>query len=183
MGRTSCTEPQCLYSTAIPLFPAWAVRPLQSLSVCTRVHFFNTLPKFNGSDISYSSAEDVRTVVYARLKHVHMDYHAQMSCGVEHGTHDSPAHSQLHMCPMFAYDTVYLISSVCKERIFPCDNHTCSVQHLSKQRCRTPQCSQVQADLAGFLIGIQLKACCCAQHLDGGGGVAPLIRNFGTKWR
>ena len=35
MGRTACAEPQCLYSTAIPLFPLWAVRPVQSLSACT----------------------------------------------------------------------------------------------------------------------------------------------------
>ena len=35
MGRTACTEPQCLYSTAIPLLPLSAVRPVQSLSVCT----------------------------------------------------------------------------------------------------------------------------------------------------
>jgi hypothetical protein len=35
MDRTACTEPQCLYSTAIPLLPLWAVRPLQSLSACT----------------------------------------------------------------------------------------------------------------------------------------------------
>jgi len=35
MGCTACTEPQCLYSTAIPLLPLWAVRPVQSLSVCT----------------------------------------------------------------------------------------------------------------------------------------------------
>ena len=35
MGRTVCTEPQCLYSTAIPLLPLWAVRPVQSLSACT----------------------------------------------------------------------------------------------------------------------------------------------------
>jgi len=34
-GRTACTEPQCLYSTAIPLLPPRAVRPVQSLSVCT----------------------------------------------------------------------------------------------------------------------------------------------------
>ena len=74
MGRTACTEPQCLYkgalyltielylyspygpyglyrasvpalgctlpySRAIPLLPLWAVRPAQSLSTCTRVHF------------------------------------------------------------------------------------------------------------------------------------------------
>jgi hypothetical protein len=35
MGRTACTEPQCLYSRAIPLLPLLAVRPVQSLSACT----------------------------------------------------------------------------------------------------------------------------------------------------
>jgi len=39
VGRTACTEPQCLYSIAIPLLPLWAARPEQSLSACTRVHF------------------------------------------------------------------------------------------------------------------------------------------------
>jgi hypothetical protein len=91
MGRTACTEPQCLYkgalylyltvelyvyspygpyglyrasvpvqgctlplpysraipllplSRAIPLLPLWAVRPVQNLSACTRVHFTFTL--------------------------------------------------------------------------------------------------------------------------------------------
>jgi len=35
MCRTACTEPQCLYSRAKPLLPLCAVRPVQSLSVCT----------------------------------------------------------------------------------------------------------------------------------------------------
>ena len=35
MGRTACTEPQCLYSTAISLLPLWAVQTVQSLSACT----------------------------------------------------------------------------------------------------------------------------------------------------
>ena len=35
MGRTACTEHQCLYSRAIPLLSLWAVRPVQSLSACT----------------------------------------------------------------------------------------------------------------------------------------------------
>jgi len=35
MDRTAFTEPQCLYSRAIPLLPLWFVRPLQSLSACT----------------------------------------------------------------------------------------------------------------------------------------------------
>ena len=34
-GPTVCTEPQCLYSIAIPLLPLWAVRSVQSLSACT----------------------------------------------------------------------------------------------------------------------------------------------------
>jgi hypothetical protein len=35
MGRTACTVPLYLYSRAIHLLPLWAVRPVQSLSVCT----------------------------------------------------------------------------------------------------------------------------------------------------
>jgi hypothetical protein len=35
MDRTACTEPQCLYSRAIPLLPLCAVRPVQNLSACT----------------------------------------------------------------------------------------------------------------------------------------------------
>ena len=35
MGRTACTEHQCLYSRAKPLLPLWAVLPVQSLSACT----------------------------------------------------------------------------------------------------------------------------------------------------
>jgi hypothetical protein len=88
MGRTACTESQCLYkgalylyltvelylyspygpyglyrasvpvrgctlplpySRAIPLLPLWAVRPVQNLSACTRVHFtltFSTNKQF-----------------------------------------------------------------------------------------------------------------------------------------
>ena len=39
MGRTACTQPQCQYSTAIPLLPLWAVRPVQSLIARRRVNF------------------------------------------------------------------------------------------------------------------------------------------------
>jgi hypothetical protein len=35
MGRTACTEPQCIYSIAIPLLPLCTVRPLQTPSACT----------------------------------------------------------------------------------------------------------------------------------------------------
>ena len=33
--------------TAIPLLPVWAVRPVQSLSACTRVHFILPLPSID----------------------------------------------------------------------------------------------------------------------------------------
>ena len=51
MDRTACTEPQCLYSAAIPLLPLWTVQPVQSLSACTRLHFTFSLP----SRIQYSN--------------------------------------------------------------------------------------------------------------------------------
>jgi hypothetical protein len=35
MGHTACTNPQRLYSRAIPLLPLRAIRPVQSLSACT----------------------------------------------------------------------------------------------------------------------------------------------------
>jgi len=35
MDRTACSEPQCLYSIAIPLLPLCIVQPVQSLSACT----------------------------------------------------------------------------------------------------------------------------------------------------
>jgi len=34
MGSTACTEPQCLYSTAITKIPLWAVEPLKEISSC-----------------------------------------------------------------------------------------------------------------------------------------------------
>jgi hypothetical protein len=39
-----CTLP-LPYSRAIPLLPLWTVRPVQSLSACTRVHFNFTFPE------------------------------------------------------------------------------------------------------------------------------------------
>jgi hypothetical protein len=42
MGRTACTDPQCLYSRAIPLLPLWAVQPVQTLSACTvELHLYS----------------------------------------------------------------------------------------------------------------------------------------------
>ena len=45
MGRTASTEPQCLYKGAplplpIPLLPLWTLRPVQSLSACTKAHLY-----------------------------------------------------------------------------------------------------------------------------------------------
>jgi len=57
IGRTVCTEPHCLYSRAIPLLPLLAVRPVQSLSACKRVHFnffFNIIIS-NSNQTSHSS--------------------------------------------------------------------------------------------------------------------------------
>jgi len=34
---------------AIPLLPLWAIQPVQSLSACTRVHFFNTYKPMGAS--------------------------------------------------------------------------------------------------------------------------------------
>jgi len=48
IGRTACTDPQFLYSTAIPLLPLWAVLPVQSLSAlqgCTLPFTFLQLLK------------------------------------------------------------------------------------------------------------------------------------------
>ena len=42
MAHTACAEPQCLYSTAIPLLPLWSIRPVQSLSACTvQLHLYS----------------------------------------------------------------------------------------------------------------------------------------------
>jgi hypothetical protein len=40
--------PWSIKSRVIPLLPLWAVRPVQSLSACTRVHFTFTLPSMIG---------------------------------------------------------------------------------------------------------------------------------------
>jgi len=40
MGRTACTEPQCLYSTSVPLLPLWALLSVHSLGVCRVQQYF-----------------------------------------------------------------------------------------------------------------------------------------------
>ena len=41
-------------SRAIPLLPLWAVRPVQNLSACTRVHFTFYLPNAEDKQCSYT---------------------------------------------------------------------------------------------------------------------------------
>jgi len=43
MGCTVCTEPQCLYSIAIPLLPLWTVRP-EIASVPVQYSYTSTPP-------------------------------------------------------------------------------------------------------------------------------------------
>ena len=59
IGRTACTQPQCLYSIAIALLPLLTLRPVQSLSDCTRVHFTLLKHLSNGgfTDLSNTSCE------------------------------------------------------------------------------------------------------------------------------
>ena len=63
IGRTACTEPQCLYSRAVPLLPLWALRPVQSLSACKRVHFTFFLPYSLPHSLSLSLSLSVRLSV------------------------------------------------------------------------------------------------------------------------
>jgi len=48
-------------SRAIPLLPLWALRPVQSLSACTRVHFTFTLRALPGWSLSPSLTNHQRT--------------------------------------------------------------------------------------------------------------------------
>jgi len=48
--RPSVTVQECTLPLPIPLLPLWAVRPVQSLSACTTVHF--TLPTFKHKNAS-----------------------------------------------------------------------------------------------------------------------------------
>jgi len=54
MGRTTCTDPQYLYSTAIPLLPLWAVRPVQTLSTCTvQLYLYSPIGRTASSEPQY----------------------------------------------------------------------------------------------------------------------------------
>ena len=53
-----CTLP---YSRAIPLLPQWAVRPVQSLSACTRAHFSWKLPEWTSKYNTILTQSDLLT--------------------------------------------------------------------------------------------------------------------------
>ena len=72
MDRTVCTEPQCLYSIAIPLLPLWAVRPVQSLSACARVHFLLCVLGNLMNWLSHVCNELISIWVWALLGQVHL---------------------------------------------------------------------------------------------------------------
>jgi len=59
MGHKAFTEPQCLYSTAIPLLPLWAVWLVQSLSACTvQLYLFSPY----GPYVLYSTSVPVQYI-------------------------------------------------------------------------------------------------------------------------
>ena len=58
--------PRSRNSRAIPLFPLWTVRPVESLSACTRVHFYlSYIVELN--DL-YSSPNIVRVIKLRRMR-------------------------------------------------------------------------------------------------------------------
>ena len=76
MGHTACTEPQCLYNGALYLylylyFPIRAVRPVQILIACTRVHFTFTYTSTPPMDLqpvqSLSACTRVHLYLYLYL--------------------------------------------------------------------------------------------------------------------
>jgi hypothetical protein len=73
MDRTACTEPQCLYNRDIPLLPLWAVRPVQNLSVCTRVNFILPYLTLSYFTLPYLTLTHF-TLPYATLPYVTLPY-------------------------------------------------------------------------------------------------------------
>jgi hypothetical protein len=71
MGRTLYTEPQCLYSRAIPLLSQWAVRSIQCLSACT-VELYLYSP--NGPYAVYRASVPVQKCTLPFLPHKTIKY-------------------------------------------------------------------------------------------------------------
>ena len=139
MGRTACTEPQCLYKgalylivelylyspygpyglyrasvpvqrctlpyiKAIPLLPLWAVRPVQSLSACTRVHF--TLPLFSYQEISWWYGTQIfHTASKPTKNFASIDSQSNTSPTPSSNTH---THTHTHMIYLLKTDTLSL---------------------------------------------------------------------------
>jgi len=63
MDHTACTDPQCLYNTAIPLLPLWTVWPVQILSACAVV--IPLLPLWTIRPVQSLSACTVQLYLYS----------------------------------------------------------------------------------------------------------------------
>ena len=63
MDRTACTEPQCLYSIAIPLLPLWAVQPL--LPSVPVQYSYNSTPLWTVRPLQRLSACTVELYLYS----------------------------------------------------------------------------------------------------------------------
>jgi len=63
MGSTICTEPQCLYSTAIFLLPLWAIRIVYSLKPV--VYSYNSTPLWAVRPLQSLSAYTVQLKLYS----------------------------------------------------------------------------------------------------------------------
>jgi len=88
MDRTACTEPQCLYSRAIPLLPLWAVRPVQNLSACT-VELYLYSPIWAVRPVqSLSASTSVHFTFFTQMCACVSDCNPNVSClvriGVKH---------------------------------------------------------------------------------------------------
>jgi hypothetical protein len=98
VGRTACTEPQCLYSTAIPLLPLWTVRPVQSLSSCTvQLHLYSPYGPYSlyRASVPVPRASDNPCSWNSVSRSLYTTVSAENS-GPFHGCTDTTQHIQPH---------------------------------------------------------------------------------------
>jgi hypothetical protein len=126
MGRTNCTELQCLYRRAIPLLPLWAVRPVQSLSACT-VELFPYSP--------YGPYE-----LYSAAVTVQWSYTSSPSMGRTACTEPQCLYSRtLPLLPLWAVRTVECCSA-CRVELY-------LYTPMDRTACIEPQCLYIRAIL------------------------------------
>jgi hypothetical protein len=68
---------------AVPLLPLWAVRPVQSLSACTRVHFTFTASELRRHVRQNSCLTDGGTVHHIWIPKTPMDLHSSETTGIQ----------------------------------------------------------------------------------------------------